>query len=182
MTLYHISLDTAGARHETCLYVPESGYDGEDSKTPRICLSSSLDGCLTGCTLARICIDWILSLSESIPEQLPKDIFLPWVVEQFSIRKDDSSLWLPEKVFAEGGVIDAIQSKEHWITRPKKPTRTQVLWLTGFKTRTFTIQTGAQKMLGFQVYDSTWSETRATLNEDASKVIEKLTSKCLSQG
>lgn len=100
--LYHISIDKPSEK----VYkprVPSSASIDEDRVTPRICLSTSIEGCLTAFNME------VHDLERAI---LNKPIYLLKTI----ISENDSRLLKPEYLYDANLVLDTPVTDEHWYT------------------------------------------------------------------
>lgn len=103
--------------------IPETAGDFEDKTIPRICVTPTIEGCLTGIKLIgrlRRC----LAANEDAKsyETLGLEVY-PVIILEFDIP--DRYLYKPSK----SQVPDIDITDEYWITRPVKATRVVVKWL-----------------------------------------------------
>lgn len=104
--LYHVSLNL---NHPGVfdLRVPESRMKDEDSVTPRICVSDSIEGCLTASAFGAH------YLGESLMET--DDLMKVFVIDTEKLGLTSSDVILPEELYQSGKVDDANLTNEHWI-------------------------------------------------------------------
>lgn len=106
--LYHVSLDL---NHPGIfdLRVPESRMKDEDSVTPRICVSDSIEGCLTASAFGAH------YLGESLMET--DDLMKVFVIDTEKLGLTSSDVITPEQLYQYGKVDDANLTNEHWILK-----------------------------------------------------------------
>lgn len=100
MLVYHVSLDTKGDRNKMFTpRVPWAMSDFEDDSTPRICVSTNIVGAVSG-------IGYDAAFSAGTP------------IMVYSTNVEERSLMRPEELLAYHGVMDAMCTREHWVTWP----------------------------------------------------------------
>lgn len=124
MKLYHATrfLDII---NEFTPRIPENRFHGEDEEIPRICLASTIEGCLTAAPFGGS------RLGENI--DLPNGSSRLIRIYEFdtgSISKEN--IIKPDYLYQKDIVRDAEITGEHWITIPIKPTRTYLIKLTRY--------------------------------------------------
>ena len=124
-TLYHISKNLDMIK-EFIPRVPENRAVGEEAETPRICLSSSIDGCLTAVPWGGANLDVALS-----NEQLIR-------VYEFNINDlNIDKLIPPEYLYSKNLVIDSKVTNEYWYTAPVKPHRSYLITVNSYLDRAY---------------------------------------------
>lgn len=123
--LFHISRNT-DIIEKFIPRIPESRADWEDEINQRVCLSSSIEGCLTG-------VPWGGSKLEDILLPTGDGSYLIRVYE-FDIKNiATEDLVGPEEIYEDGLVNDAMLSQEYWfIGKELKPDRTYLIELSGY--------------------------------------------------
>jgi hypothetical protein len=128
---YHISLDVENIIEEFSPQVPTMRYQEEDGTKPRISLSTSIEGCLSG-------VPWggrkLESVSTSIFEMTDGEVFCVFRVYEFDRKKIDSkNLILTNKLLNEGLVMDANNSDECWVVNQTiKPIKSYIAVLKSY--------------------------------------------------
>lgn len=157
--LYRLIYGTRNIDPDALVYpkIPLNRMDGEDNAIPRICTSTSLDGCLTGVGPSHIGLH---SLQENLIDHDGFDadsLLFPFTVLQFEMSRNDPALMRTGKVAKY--VPDAWMSEECWITKPVFPTSVRHLWLTGGVVEETAIVLGEEhrKYKYLMVSDSKWS-------------------------
>ena len=158
--------------------IPKNTIEGEDTSIPRICTSSSLDGCLTGIGPSHIGLN---ALQEKIDSGNPsmESISFPFTLLCFQIERKDPALLLPEKVAQY--VPDALWSSEHWITRPITPLWTCTQWLVDGTVNEDWLPYRGVKHKYLTISDSCWVETPCCPNPQFKKAILKAAKEYLLQ-
>ena len=99
MLLYNVTFDENDTRTVLEPSVPESTADGEDSTTPRVCLSTSVKKCIQALAV----------------EHREVRVGATLAVRTVNIDKLDEDLLItPETLVSEGLVPDALENDEHW--------------------------------------------------------------------
>ena len=109
MKLYHVSYDKI---HRFIPGIPRYRLPGEDSVTPRICLSTSIERCIN----AKPHQAQALYLAREFGFWFPV-----YVYEFDTDRIPDSDLVKPERLFEQYHVDDAVQNSEHWLLAESNP-------------------------------------------------------------
>lgn len=120
MKLYHVSLDVGDIKKEFMPQIPESRMVGEDNKIPRICLSSSVEGCCSA-TL------WGGSSFEDLFWEYKQHA--PIRVYEFDINDiKDGNLITPDYLYKTDKVRDAKINNEYWVINQNlKPINTYLI-------------------------------------------------------
>lgn len=138
--------------------VPNNTMNGEDKSIGRICVSTSLDDCLTGLGPVNIGLHY---LSENLRQHDNKieltDVTLPFTVAKFNMDRGDPSVMLPGKVAKY--VPDAFLSQECWITNPTIPEEALNLWLIDGTLVKGSMLDQGEKCTYYYVTDTKWSTT-----------------------
>lgn len=126
--LYHISLDT-GIINAFIPRVPEELMVGENECTPRICVASNLEGCLSSAPWGGV------RLEDTMVENEDEDEFsrIMRVYEFDTTNIPESSILTPRELYHSGDVPDAIYKNEHWILEPVNPVNTYLIELYEFE-------------------------------------------------
>lgn len=123
--LYHVSLDiTHSGVFDS--RVPESRMQDEDSVTPRICVSDSIEGCLTASGFGAH------YLGENLFEN--NDLLKVFIFDTEKLGLTSDDVIFPEELYQSGKVDDANLTNEHWVlTSVSIPAEDQyVVKVTGF--------------------------------------------------
>jgi len=83
--------------------IPENRMSGENATTPRICLSSSLEGCLSATPWG----------GHNLPTKGKSEIFRVYEFDTNDIL--EGNLILPYDLFSQNLVPDALVTEEHWV-------------------------------------------------------------------
>lgn len=164
--------------------IPVNVIEGEDKSVPRICTSTSLDGCLTGIgpnVIGINCLLDIMDQNKSFKLSKPVDIVLPFTVIKFEVNKNSPDVWLSGKV-AKHGVVDAFYSDECWITKPTVPCEVMHLWLTDGKVINHNLLFNGEKYLYSLISNSQWSNKEQPVNTEFLFEIFDNTKAWLKQG
>lgn len=133
MYVYHLTPYTSKASGDLNLCVPTHRIDGEEATLPRICVSKSLDGCLTSIGPHNICIPFLQDMLEDDGLQRGvghTELKFPYILHTFKIRLSDIILgrfWNTQKISKY--VPDAKLSQECWIIKPIQPESVRIVWL-----------------------------------------------------
>lgn len=112
MVLYRMELLEGEAIKEFVPCIPKSILYGEDEETKRICLSNSLDGCLTSAPWGGVQFE-DLSINT---------IFRVYEFDTNDIQ--EGNLIYPEELYRKDLVVDAEITGEHWVVNQSlKPTK-----------------------------------------------------------
>lgn len=120
--LYHLSLEPA----QLDLYprIPSNRKKGEDGKTPRICVSSSIEGCLSAVPWGGVNLAEIFNEDESALIR----------VYEFDVSEVGlDNIIPPDYLFQTDKVRDAYENGEHWITKRVDPSKTYLIKLRGYE-------------------------------------------------
>lgn len=100
MLVYHVSLDTMDDRHKLFTpRIPWSMSDSEDDYTPRICVSPNIVGAVS-----------VIGYDAAFTAGTLIMVYSANVEERFLKR--------PEDLLDHHGIMDAMYTKEHWVTCP----------------------------------------------------------------
>lgn len=111
MLVYHIMPYVMDTPKSIFPRVPQNHMFSEDTKQPRICVSPSLDDCLTAIGLDFVGIT----------------LTFPFVIRTYDITQNTESILHNDKVRAY--VPDADVTHECWIVQPTKPQNIYLAWL-----------------------------------------------------
>jgi len=103
-TLYHVSIDANLEPHHFIPRIPSRSLNDEDSTTPRVCASDSINNCLQGCP------DGYLFFTESTV--LQSAFLYVYEIDMMRIGYQNIRLWQELLDL----VPDAYKTKEYWIT------------------------------------------------------------------
>lgn len=106
--LYHVTLDLdhPGVFEAR---VPKSRMKSEDNTIPRICVSDTVEGCLTSTPFGSHYLD------ESLMEN--SDLIKIFVIDTEKLGLLSSDILSPSELYQDGKVDDAMLTNEHWILR-----------------------------------------------------------------
>lgn len=124
MILYHATMDL-DIIEEFTPRIPSDRFEGEEDSTPRICVSSSIEGCLTAAPFGGS------KLHENL--YLPSNSNRLVRIYEFNTESiEENNIIKPEHLYQNDIVRDAEITGEHWITVPIKPSKTYLIKLTKF--------------------------------------------------
>lgn len=137
---YHISLDIENVVSEFQPQVPSAIHEFEDGTIKRICLSDSIDGCLSGVPFGGRKLEGMTAEFQGMLEDAYPDVdhsfdySLPFRVYEFDLRKvKKKNFYSTERLLNDGLVLDADTSGEVWVVEENLvPTDTYVVLLTEF--------------------------------------------------
>lgn len=185
MYVYHLTPYTNKASSDLKLRVPKQRIDGEEATLPRICVSKSLDGCLTSIGPHNICIPFLQDMLEDGGLQrgvgLDKLKF-PFVLHTYKISPIDfvrGRIWDTPKVAKH--VPDAKLSQECWIVKLMQPESVRTVWL-----RDSWMYMGDLELDGelcdYLVFEnSKWSDTEVLPERELKGRLFRLTERVLAQ-
>lgn len=102
ITLYHVSFDLY---NKSCMFhprVPESAGDGEDKVTERICLSTSVEGCMKAIG----------------PCDRNLGVGSKFILRTVQMEYPNPNLVCPGTLYESGRVPDALETNEYWCLYP----------------------------------------------------------------
>ena len=149
MKLYRVSFDTSASLDRTFVpMIPESAGLEEDKTIKRVCLSSSVEGCL-----------------QAIPRGR-KDISVgtEFIVYEAEINTLDENLIFPEEV--RDYVPDALENEEYWYMKE--------LYMTGKKVKLTNFDYSCELAFTAVDEDDFIARMLDTVSEEAYKYIEKV--------
>lgn len=149
MKLYRVSFDTSASLNRTFVpMIPESAGLEEDKTIKRVCLSSSIEGCL-----------------QAIPRG-GKDISVgtEFIVYEAEINTLDENLIFPEEV--RDYVPDALENEEYWYMKE--------LHMTGKKVKLTNFDYSCELAFTAVDEDDFIARMLDTVSEEAYKYIEKV--------
>lgn len=174
----HISLTTTSLIEPV---IPKNRFDSEDARIPRICTSTSLDGCLTSLGPAIIGLEALLRSLEHDP--IESEIFdglcFPFTILTFYVPKDASYLVSTGEVARH--VPDAWLTKECWLTKSCTPNSVSHLWLKNGKIEKTHLSFRNQKYVYFRFDGSIWYSQKVLANTEFQEKILFITDQVLKQ-
>lgn len=116
MSLYHLMADIGAVPSKVIPKIPANAMKEEDQSIPRICVSRSLDECLTGITVTGITFPFLLEeLRTSHTKQIwDKQYQFPFIVRTYCAENNNSAFFDEKKVSKY--VWDANFTGECWLT------------------------------------------------------------------
>ena len=152
--LYHVTLDI----HHSGVFearVPNSRMQSEDSTTARICVSDSIEGCLTSTPFGSHYLD------ENLIEN--SDLIKIFVIDTAKLGLLPSDIITPCELYEKGKVDDALLTNEHWIlknfTVPKEDHL--VVTVTGFDDTDWQYRFSHSEKAILDKLDIDWSDYEA---------------------
>ncbi len=158
--------------------VPSNHLDDENTSFPRLCTSTSLDGCLTSLGPHSIGIEYLQSKS-SRPGADIRNVTLPYTLLRFQLDCNNPKLLLPNEVAKY--VADAIHTQEHWIIKPICPCEVSHVWLVGGRVTDSSLLLQGIKFSYYIISDTEWSNSIQTVNPEFEKQIFSVTKKWLKR-
>lgn len=137
MVLYHLKRGFVpfDVCEEVVPSVPFNRLPLEDATQTRICVSSSLDGCVTSIGITDLALNSLCRIMKQQKNPNRRTLFealkFPFTVMEFEAECDSEGYWPTEKV--SDYVPDAVFTNESWFIKPMRPCRVSYLWLTGGK-------------------------------------------------
>lgn len=143
MRYYHISLEVDNQIEEFAPKLPSAIYKEEDASIPRICLSESIEGCLSGFPAGGRKLEGVVAEHHSLFEDLNPnlnegDTFMDYslLFRVYEFEKSDiqeGNLIETEDLLLNGYVMDADSSEEVWVINQNlKPVKTYLVLLTEY--------------------------------------------------
>lgn len=130
MKFYNIAYNTEYLIEEFYTKIPENPMLGEDTTTKRVCVSTSLSGCLTA-------VPWQDDLEYLSSNELPVRVY------EFEINFNDfkkrGTIYTPDFLYKFGLVDDALETQEHWILENIKPTKSYEIILNEYQSDIYAI-------------------------------------------
>lgn len=124
-------------------YIPKSTMEGEDKTQKRICVSDTVEGCIQA--HSRIWynafgyaewenMDPFYDMSQKVV-LIDHDEIGGLLVRAYEFHLPVHQLVLPETLYEKEWVPDALETREHWITKETKPERTYYVLITSGELR-----------------------------------------------
>lgn len=161
--------------------IPKNRFDSEDARIPRICTSTSLDGCLTSLGPATIGLDVLLRSLEHDPveTEVSDGLCFPFTILTFHVPKDASYLVSTSEVAHH--VPDAWLTKECWLTKSCTPNSVSHLWLKNGKIEKTHLYFQNQEYVYFRFDESIWYSQKVLANTEFQEKILFITDQVLKQ-
>lgn len=102
ITFYHVSFDLCNKSYMFFPRIPESAGDGEDKITERICLSSSVEGCMKAIG----------------PCDRNLGVGSKFILRTIAMEYPNPNLICPGTLYESGRVPDALETNEYWCLYP----------------------------------------------------------------
>lgn len=185
MYAYHLIPYTSRAPHDIELRVPKNRFDGEEDSLPRICVSKSLDGCLTSIGPHNVYLPYLqdkCKRGQTGTETGQEHIRFPFILRTYKIRFLDALLgrfW--DTSILSKFVPDAAISQECWIVKPMRPESIQVIWLEDAKIQMQDLELDGE-LCDYPVFcGSKWSDTVVEPTEELESELRRLTKRVIKQ-
>lgn len=131
MILYHISLNLENEVEKFIPRLPSAVYEGEDSTTRRISVSSSIEGALTSVPFGGRRLE--VTQCELADSHGDDEVLFIRVFEFDSEKIKEENLFSPNKLWLEGFVPDAEVCEEYWIVNQEvAPVKTYIAEITSY--------------------------------------------------
>lgn len=185
MYVYHLTPYTNKASRDLKLRVPKQRIDGEEATLPRICVSKSLDGCLTSIGPHNICIPFLQDMLEDggLQQGVGLDkLKFPFILHTFKVRLIDfvQSRILDTPRVAKH-VPDAKLSGECWIVKPIEPESVRIVWLRDSWMYMGDLELG-DELCDYLVFEnSKWSDKEVMPERELKGRLFRLTERVLMQ-
>lgn len=127
MLVYHIMPYVMDTPKSIFPRVPQNHMFSEDTKQPRICVSPSLDDCLTAIGLDFVGITFAKNIITTKSQNPISELTFSFVIRTYDITQNTESILHNDKVRAY--VPDADVTHECWIVQPTKPQNIYLAWL-----------------------------------------------------
>lgn len=171
----HVPISTADTVEPV---IPQNRLPTENSLLPRICVSKTLDGCLTAIGPSIIGIRTLLNqfpskegTTPSLRNNKEAKLMFPFTVLRFDIPANSSYLIRTRDVSKL--VADAWKTDECWLVKPCTPSCVSHLWLVDGIVELSSICHNNHKYPYYQVSNSVWSEQSSYATQKFSKEIIK---------
>lgn len=128
MKLYHLSLDIENNIEVFQPDIPSAIRKDEDACHVRVCLSDSIEGCLSAVPWGGSHLNYRLMPNANGEEVLPIKVY------EFDIAPCDEKhlLLSPQDLWVNDLVRDAVYTNEYWGIRPMIPTNSYIIELIGW--------------------------------------------------
>lgn len=126
MKMYHISLDIFKNIEVFVPRIPQSRLKNEDSITPRVCVSNSLENCLMGMTYMAKYWKCLTDDSGTNFDLFDGDDVCLRLLKVYEFEIEDN-LIAPEELDGKKLVPDAIKTNEYWSLKEIIPTKSYVI-------------------------------------------------------
>lgn len=160
MSLYHLMADIGAVPSKVIPKIPANAMKEEDQSIPRICVSRSLDECLTSITVTGITFPFLLEeLRTSHTKQIwDKQYQFPFIVRTYCAENNNSAFFDEKKVSKY--VWDANFTGECWLTEYREPISTKKRWLVNADIENRHIIRNNESWRYPIIHNSVWSKRR----------------------
>ena len=181
MSLYHLMADIGAVPSKVILKIPANAMKEEDQSIPRICVSRSLDECLTGITVTGITFPFLLEeLRTSHTKQIwDKQYQFPFIVRTYCAENNNSAFFDEKKVSKY--VWDANFTGECWLTEYREPISTKKRWLVNADIENRHIIRNNESWRYPIIHNSVWSNVPTYLNPEFQDKLLQMTKIWLEQ-
>lgn len=189
MELYRLIYGHKAMMSQDIVYpvIPQNRLPSEDGNIARICVSKTLDGCLTAIGPSIVGIQALLSYLSSKGETsrpLKRDgtarLIFPFTVFTFNVSANCDYLIDTQNVLKF--VADAQKTDECWLIKPCTPSCVSHLWLVDGAIELSFLCCNNRRYLYYQVSDSVWSECCSYATSRFSNEIIKTVERYLENG
>lgn len=158
--------------------IPRNRLEGENDTIPRICVSRTLDGCLTAIGPAAIGLDALRKALSDLkqdmePEQqmqIIEQLTFPYTILLFDVP--DDALYLVKTARVAEYVADAWWTQECWLMEDCRPVYVSHEWLVNGTVGTDYLLCNGKKGTYCYIEGSVWSHTPKQVNSQfKSKII-----------
>ena len=131
MSLYHLMADIGAVPSKVIPKIPANAMKEEDQSIPRICVSRSLDECLTGITVTGITFPFLLEeLRTSHTKQIwDKQYQFPFIVRTYCVENNNSAFF-DEKKFPNMFGMQILRVNAGWQNTGSQSQRKNAGWST----------------------------------------------------
>lgn len=170
MLFYHISMELYEITETFVPKIPNHTMEEEDDVNPRVCLSTSIEGCLSSVPWGGInlCDNGEMYLGFSDDDET-----IYFRVYEFEIPMDEQYLVHPQELWEDGRVPDATYKEEYWLLRPIQPINTYVVALHDWQeeVRDLLSYEDVECLNNGAHYDDVWNGDITTVITDAQYTI-----------
>lgn len=166
--------------------VPNNRLYDEDDKIPRICVSKTLDGCLTSLGPAAVGLAALLremqatkQVGQRYTKQILERLAFPYTIMVFQVP--DTAEYLIKNAVVAKYVADAWLTRECWLTQECSPTAILRKWLVHGDVTLDYLLYKQRKHPYYTMKNSVWSETQKTASKQLKDQVLIATQKVLTQ-
>lgn len=168
-------------------YVPSNRLAGEESHTPRICVSQSLNGCLTSIGPATIGLAALLhelcgtsNLCSEERARILGRLAFPYTILTFDVPAD--APYLIQTSQLENKVADARITQECWLTATCRPSSVSHQWFIDGTIEVQHLVFQNQRRPYCIIRNSVWSKSQKHVNAKLKDQVLMITKKILQEG